>query len=219
MEQDSNISRRRKTALADGSADYKVKRDEIVQVAASLFKEKGYKSTTLSDIAKRAGLDRATVYYYIGSKDELFREAVKGVLDNNIAEAERLLRLPTMDAREKLEHLVERLMISYEENYPHLYVYIQEEMYEVVDEPTPWAKQMVRQTRRFENVVTTLLEQGIEQGLFRDDIAVRLAANAMFGMFNWTHRWFRPGGKLTARHVAEAFCKIFFDGMQNAAGR
>lgn len=219
MEEDSNISRRRKSALTDGSADYKIKRDEIVKVAATLFKEKGYKATTLSDIAKRASLDRATVYYYIGSKDELFKEAVKGVLDSNIAEAERLLRLPTMGTREKLERLVERLMISYEENYPHLYVYIQEEMYEVVDEPTPWAKQMVRQTRRFENVVTTLLQQGVDEGLFREDVSVRLAANAIFGMFNWTHRWFKPGGKLTAQHVAKDFCKIFFDGMQYSAKR
>lgn len=216
MEQGSNISRRRKTALADGSADYKIKRDEIVQVAVRLFKEKGYKSTTLSDIAKDAGLDRATVYYYVGSKEELFHEAVKGILDENILEAERLLRATAMNPREKLERLVERLMMSYEENYPHVYVYIQEEMFEVADDATPWAKQMVRQTRRFENVVSALLDQGVTQGFFRDDVPVRLAANAIFGMFNWTHRWFKPGGKQTARHVAAAFCKIFFDGMTNA---
>ncbi|ABE36228.1 bacterial regulatory s, tetR family protein [Paraburkholderia xenovorans LB400] len=216
MEEGSNISRRRRTALTEGSADYKLKRDEIVQAAVKLFKEKGYKSTTLSDIAKRAGLDRATVYYYVGSKEELFHEAVKGILDENVIEAERLLRVTTMGPREKLERLIERLMTSYEENYPHVYVYIQEEMFEVEGERTPWAKQMVRQTRRFESAVSTLLDQGVTQGIFRDDIPVRLAANAIFGMFNWTHRWFKPGGKQTARHVASAFCKIFFDGMQDA---
>ncbi|GAB3629722.1 TetR/AcrR family transcriptional regulator [Pandoraea terrae] len=219
MNEDSVISRRRKTALTDGSADYKVKRDELVGVAAKLFKQKGYRATTLGDVAKHSGLDRATLYYYISSKEELLQEAVKGVLDNNLAEAERLLRTKTLDAREKLLRIFEILMASYEENYPHTYVYIQELMQKVDVDPTPWAKDMAKQTHRFEGIVMTLINQCVADAVFRDDVPVDLAANALFGMFNWTHRWYKPGGKQTARNIAEAFCKIFCDGMQQKKTR
>jgi TetR/AcrR family transcriptional regulator, cholesterol catabolism regulator len=215
--QASNISRRRKEALTDGSADYRAKRDELVRVAARLFKEKGYKATTLNDIAQAAGLDRATVYYYVGNKEEFFRESVKGITDINIAEAERLVRAKTLDPREKVRLLVEQLMRSYEENYPQMYVYIQEEMHQLSDQDTAWARQMAEHTHRFEKAMMTLLSQGIARGTFRADLPVQLAANALFGMFNWTHRWYKPGGKHTAHEISEAFCSIFFDGVGSEA--
>jgi AcrR family transcriptional regulator len=211
--QASNISRRRKVALSDGSADYRAKREELVRTAALLFKRKGYKATTLNDIAQEAGLDRATVYYYVGNKEEFFRESVKGITDVNIAEAERLVRSKTLDPREKLRLLVLRLMQSYEENYPQMYVYVQEQMHQIADQDTPWARQMVEHTHRFEKAVLTILSQGIAKGVFRSDLSIPLAANALFGMFNWTHRWHKPGGRYTADEICDAFCSIFFDGI------
>ena len=216
MTQRSNISLRRKTALSEGSVDYSTKREYLIRVAATLFKEKGYKSTTLNDIAQHAGMHRATVYYYFGNKEELFREAIKGVLDSNIAKAEDLVSTKTIDPQEKLQHLIELVMTSYDESYPYMYVYIQEEMHEVAAERSPWAQQMVQQTRRFEKMFMTLISQGITQGQFRRDIPVALAANAMFGMLNWTHRWYKPGSSQSAKHVAEAFCKVFFEGIRKS---
>ena len=213
MSKDSNIGRRRKNALAEGNPEYKAKRDELVQLAANLFKEKGFKATTLNDIALHSGLERATLYYYIISKEELFQEVAKGVLDKNIAEAQRFLRMKDLNPREKLERLFEMLMVSYEAHYPHMYVYIQEQMHEVGRDATPWAQEMVKQTLRFEKVVMKLISEGIEQGIFRNDISVRIATNGLFGMFNWTHRWFKTGGKLTAKEIADMFNKIFFDGL------
>ena len=208
----SGIGKRRLAARTDGNEDYRARRQELVRVAATVFKEKGYEAATLNDIASRFGADRASLYYYVGSKQELFQEAVRGVLDANVAEAERILRLEG-DARHKLELLVRQLISSYEENYPYIYVYIQEDMRKVASEKTPWAGQMTRQTRRLESITVQLVNQGIAEGAFRDDIRVDLATNALFGMLNWTHRWFKPGRQLSAGEMTEAFCAIFFDGM------
>ncbi|MDP6525059.1 MAG: TetR/AcrR family transcriptional regulator [Kiritimatiellia bacterium] len=48
--------------------------DRIVQSAAVLFAEKGYRSTTIQDICKRAGANVASVNYYFRSKENLYRE-------------------------------------------------------------------------------------------------------------------------------------------------
>jgi TetR/AcrR family transcriptional regulator, cholesterol catabolism regulator len=215
MAESSRISKRRAAALSDGGVEYTAKRNDLIRVAATLFKEKGYRSTTLNDIAKAAGLDRATVYYYIGGKEEFFREAVKGILGDNLAEAEHLVRLKKAKPREKLERLVEMLMTSYDNNYPYAYVYIQQDMHKVADIATPWAKQMARQTHRFEKAVLALIQEGMEQKAFRKDITPELAANAIFGMLNWTNRWHRPGGKNSAKEIAQAFSKIFFEGIES----
>jgi TetR/AcrR family transcriptional regulator, cholesterol catabolism regulator len=212
MPETSNISRRRQSALSDGGAEYTAKREELVRIAAKLFKESGFKSTRLADIAKEAGLDRATLYYYVGSKEELFREVVEGVLDANIAEAERLLADPSIDWQTRLRLIVERLMVSYEENYPFPYVYIQEQMHQVTVAEPPWAREINRKTKYLESVVMTYIREGMKLGQLRDDMPVRLMANALFGMFNWTHRWFKPGEKMRANDISAAFCKIFFNG-------
>ena len=74
----SNYSRRRSSAQTDGSADYAAKRSELLKIAAKLFKAQGFQSTKLADIAREAGLDRATVYYYVGMLNWTHRWFVPG---------------------------------------------------------------------------------------------------------------------------------------------
>ncbi len=214
MESGSNIARRRKSALSEGSADYKIKREEIVQVASRLFKERGYKAVTLAQVAEAAGVERATVYYYVGSKEELLRVAVEHLVERNAMEAQRIFRAKNLLPQEKLHKLVETLMNSYEEHYPHMYVYIQEEMHQVHDDSSEWAKAMTRHTQRWETIFIKLIEEGMNQGIFRSDIPPKIAVNALFGMLNWTHRWFKPGGKRNATEIAGYFNAIFFKGME-----
>ena len=59
------------------------KRLEIVSVAAELFLELGYESTSMSLVSRRLGGSKATLYAYFGSKHELFLAVVD-------AEAERV---------------------------------------------------------------------------------------------------------------------------------
>ena len=87
----SGIGRRRAAALAEGGAAYTERRAEIVAAAAQVFRKKGFTATSLADIAESLGTDRATLYYYIGSKDELFHEIVRDA-------AERTRRRPRRSA-------------------------------------------------------------------------------------------------------------------------
>lgn len=214
----SGLSQRRRSALVEGSASYQAKRSELLQIAGDVFKEKGFEAATLNDIAARFGTDRAAIYYYFASKDELFQEVfqatAKMVLDENLAEATRIAGLE-ITAHEKLRKLIGLQITSYEANYPYVYVYIQEDMGKVAFQSTPWAKEMVRKTRRFESIVTDVITAGIRDGEFRDDLIVSLVVKTLFGMVNWTHRWFKPGDrKYTAQQTIDTFSAIFFDGLR-----
>lgn len=213
MQANSNISRRRKSALDEGNDEYLAKRAELVSIAAQKFKENGYRATRLADIGKQANLDRATVYYYFGSKEEIFRECLRYGVDANINECVRITEDNSLTDRMKLEGVIRQLMSAYDENYPNMYVYIQEEMSRITHEKTPWAKEITKQTRKFEQIVLGLLASLIQRGELRDDIPVSVAANAIFGMLNWTHRWYRPNGPHDAAQISESFVRIFFDGM------
>jgi AcrR family transcriptional regulator len=209
------MSSRRDAALSESRPGYLAKRRELLRVAADSFKEKGYEGTTLNDIAARFGTDRASIYYYVASKQELFQEVFKSsagqVLDENIAAAEVILGLEVSPA-DKLRLLIERLLKSYEANYPYVYVYIQEDMAKISYQQTGWAQTMARKTRRFEAIVTEVIQAGIADGSFRDDIPLALLTNAIYGMVNWTHRWYRPDGRYGAQELCDAFCTVFLEG-------
>ena len=214
MGQSSNISRRRASALEEGSSDYLAKRDELVEIAGRQFKAHGFKATTLAEIGRKVGLDRATVYYYFGSKEELFRECVRVGVEANISECERIFADKARPASERLRAIIQQLMAAYDHYYPHMYVYIQEEMNRITGEQSVWAQRIASQTRTFERIVLSLVSELIERGEMRGDIPVTVAANAIFGMLNWTHRWYQPGGSVPADQISAAFADIFFDGMK-----
>jgi AcrR family transcriptional regulator len=213
MSKVSNITRRRESAQSEGSVDYTAKRQDLVKIATRLFKEQGYQTTRLIDIAREAGLDRATMYYYVGSKEELFREAVEGVLDAIMEEAERLQADASMSWKDRLHAIYIRLMVSYEENYPATFVYIKEQMHEISGEESPWAQEIMRKTRALDAMLIGFIREAIASGELRANIPPRLVEHALFGMLNWTHRWFTPGGPMTGLEIGEAFWSIFMDGM------
>ena len=64
---------------------------EIVQAALDLFVEKGFSSTKMDEIAKRAGVTKGTVYLYFPSKDDLFRAVVEEMMGPNLEMGERLV--------------------------------------------------------------------------------------------------------------------------------
>lgn len=213
------MSKRRSSAQNENSPGYQAKRTELMGVAAEVFKEKGFEAATLNDIAERFGTDRASIYYYFASKKELFQalfhDILIGVLNENIAVASEIVA-SDMSAPDKLRGLVEQQLMSYENNYPYVYLYIQEDMAKLSLENTAWARDMARKTKRFEKIVTDVLQQGVDEGAFRPDVSVALMAKALFGMINWTHRWLKPGMRKTdARQTIDAFCAIFFDGAVN----
>ncbi|HWI71309.1 MAG TPA: TetR/AcrR family transcriptional regulator [Baekduia sp.] len=210
---ESGIGKRRKAALVEGSDEYNARRQELIHAAAAVFNEKGYEAATLNDIAERVGADRASLYYYVGSKQELFQDAVRDVLDGNLKHAERIARRSGAPA-EKLAELVRQIILSYIENYPHTYVYIQEDMRRVASDDSDWAQDMTRKSRRIESITIKLIEQGIKKGDLRGDIRPDVAARALWGMINWTHRWYKPSGDLSGEELAHQFSEIFFSGLR-----
>jgi len=52
----------------------------ILEAAAALFGLRGYERTSITAIAKRAGVSRAAVFWHFGDKESLFREAFRRML-------------------------------------------------------------------------------------------------------------------------------------------
>ena len=211
---DSGIGRRRAAARDRKRAGYAIGRAEIIQAAAQVFKTRGFPGTSLADIVEAVGTERASLYYYVSSKQELLDEVVTDVVMANVLVAETI-RDSTESAPDKLRDLVTGLMKSYADNYPFLYVYTQENLAYVSESRRQWAEEMRKVNRRWEDAVATIVTQGIDEGSLHPITDPRVMAYGLIGMVSWTNRWFNPArAKVDAATISDSYVRILLHGME-----
>jgi AcrR family transcriptional regulator len=210
----SEIGRRRAAARDEGKAAYQQRRAEIIAAAAEIFKRHGYRGTKLVDVAEALQLDRASLYYYVGSKEELFHDVVGGAVERNTTAAEGIVAGPGT-APDKLRALVTGLMVSYSETYPFLYVYIQENLSNISPDRSDWAREMRRLNKRYENAVVAIVQAGIDEGTFATNTQPWVVAYGIIGMVAWSNRWFDPNeSAVGAEEIGSAYADTLLAGLQ-----
>jgi TetR/AcrR family transcriptional regulator, cholesterol catabolism regulator len=196
--------------MDEGAEGYASRRANIVEVAAEIFREKGYDESTLSDIAGRLGMDRASIYYYVGSKEELLQEIIRDVLAHDLATVTRIQE-SDVDPAQKVRELVASMVASFTSNYPNMNVYI-EGLRSISRQDSEWATDVMDRTRRYEKIVLGLIVEAQEAGVVRGDLSANLIALALFGMVNWLHRWYRPNSRYSPEEIERTFATILTSG-------
>ncbi|WP_157220745.1 TetR/AcrR family transcriptional regulator [Flavisphingomonas formosensis] len=208
----NGIKKRRAEARKVSNDRYVKRRQEVIAAAAKVFKENGLAATSIDDIAKATGLNRASLYYYVGDKHELFGEVIIDVVKHNVEMAEKI-RDSEGEAEEKIHQLFGSLLRSYNDYYPHVHVFMQEDFSQISHNK---ASDWLDLQRRFDRALIAIIEEGMQRGSLRSDLPVRLVAFGLIGMVNWTHRWFHPDGPVSCEDVAQVFAKLAIEGMRKA---
>jgi AcrR family transcriptional regulator len=211
--QSSNIARRRAAAREDSRSGYVDRRDEILKAAARVFKQRGFGGTTLNHIAAELGSDRASLYYYVASKDELFEEIVGDAVRDNLAMITAVRDGPGT-APEKLRRLIVGVMTAYADLYPVPYVLIQENPDHIGAGHGGWPPRIKQLTDQFLGTLTEIVAAGQEDGTLVASAPAWLFAQAIVGMLSWSNRWFDPAtSPLTAAEVGAAFSDAILAGI------
>ena len=187
----SGIGRRRAAAKVDKAPNYDKRRKEISEAAARVFNRKGFSGTSISAVAQEPSIDRASLYYYISSKEELFDELVREVSESNLKAAQNI-RNSDQSPAEKLKSLIVQLMGAYAKNYPILYIYIRENLADVADSRSKWARSMKQINHDYDEAVISIIQQGYDDGSFVNLGSAKVVSYGVLGMVNWTNRWFKP---------------------------
>ncbi|PRX50452.1 TetR family transcriptional regulator [Prauserella shujinwangii] len=185
------------------------RRAQIVRTAAQLFERKGYHNTNVGDIAEAVGLRKPTLYHYVRSKAQILvwiHDDTTGPL------LERLEKdvANGIEPREGLRHVVADILELMETKPGYLRVYFEHHR-EIPEELQAEAR---KKRDRYLRLVEMLIEDGVDKGMFRPDLDVRLTALSLFGMTNWSYQWYIPGGKLSYHRVADELLGIFFRGVE-----
>lgn len=203
-------------------AEQSVSREDIIEAAAEILKQKGYEATTMKDIASEVDLTAASLYHHFKNKNALLLAVLEGGMDYAI---QQLTPIATSDrpATEKLREMIGVHVVSLTEHTAVGAAMIFEIGALIGIKSPPTDGKMARKTieefadrraaffsRRdhFEALFLEVVQAGINDGEFRP-VDVPIFVKTMMGAHNWVGVWYRPDGRLDGPEVADHMADIF----------
>ena len=186
------------------------KRDLIVRAAAEVFAEVGFERATLEAVAERVALNKATLYYYVKSKEELLahvvshtvhaqEEAAAGLTDEGMTPEERLRGFILGHLRSLYSDPVGKIAAQLA----------------LSPDNDPLVKEAFRE---YVKRLDTILSDGVAAGVFRP-VHPGMVRNAFTAVVNAVTLWYSPDGPLTLDEVANELCDLLLGGLRAPAAR
>ena len=185
------------------------RREELLAIAADLFAQRGFKNTTVRDIADAAGILSGSLYHHFDSKESMVDE----ILDSFQTELFRRydeVAASDIDPRRKFEAVIRISFEAIHEHHSEVAIYQNDAGYLAQFDRFGYLHERNAQMRR---LWLGLLEEGVHAGTFRPDLDIEVVYRFIRDTVWVAVRWYRPGGELSAERVAEQYLSILLDGI------
>jgi len=183
-------------------------RDDILEAAAQVFRQKGFHGASMANIAEAVNLQKASLYHHVSSKQEILFELLDRALELLL---ERISPIASLDlpADERLCRMIREYLQILAENTDLSAVLLFEHR---SLEGRQHARHVPNRDK-FENLWRDVLKDGVRSRQFVcDDIP--LSARAILGILNWTITWYQPNGSLTVEQIADHYSNLLLNGLK-----
>ncbi len=187
----------------------KRRRQEVLDVAARIFQEKGYEATSIQEIAEEVGILKGSLYYYIDTKEDLLFGVIKAAYDAALGIIEELEQRDG-GALELIEALVQRHATVFADTFVQSSVFFREFRALSADRQ----KTILEAADVYSSFLVAQLRRGQLSGEIRSEINPRLAAIGIIGMLNSMAFWYRPDGPASAAQIGREFSSLVIGGLR-----
>jgi AcrR family transcriptional regulator len=191
------------------------RRQELLDLSARLFAERGYGATTVRDIADEAGILSGSLYHHFPSKEAMVDEILSTFLDD-LFSSYREIMARDLGARQKLEAVVVESFECIDKHHHAVAIFQNEAKHLAQSERFAYLND---RGREFRELWRQILEDGVRSGAFRPHLDLDLVFRFIRDTVWVAVRWYRPGGPLSAQNVAAQYLDILLDGISSRRGR
>jgi len=181
--------------------------DSLTDVALRVFAERGYDGASMDEVARAAGITKASIYHHVAGKEELLARGLRRALDALFA----ILDEPAAksgEPLERLEYVVGRVAQTTLQLLPELSVLFG------VRGNSSTEREAIERRRRFDRILAELIAAAQAAGTVRADLDPAVTARLVLGLSNSVVEWYRPGGRLPAGEVARAIRRLALEGLR-----
>jgi AcrR family transcriptional regulator len=180
----------------------------ILQKAAAMFREKGFTATSMRDLAESVGIEAASLYNHIRSKNEILEAICFDVANRfniNMDAIEAAHQKPINKVETLLRFHIQQMITNYEE------VYVSDREWKHLDEP--YLSNFHTQRRSYRKRFAAIVEEGIRKNEIRKidaPTAVLIMLHAVSGI----ESWHRSVTKINAQELENNMVMIMIDGLR-----
>ncbi|MET0838007.1 MAG: TetR/AcrR family transcriptional regulator, partial [Marmoricola sp.] len=175
-------------------APAQTRRGELLDIAAKLFAERGFKNTTVRDIADAAGILSGSLYHHFDSKEAMVDELLDS-FQTALWEEYDAIETSDRTPKEKLEAVVRVSFDAIDQHHSEVAIFQNDAAYLAGFERFGY---LAERNERFERLWHGLLQEGVDAGELRHDLDVDLVYRFLRDTVWVAVTWYRPGGALSA---------------------
>jgi len=183
-------------------------KNTIKTISINLFYKKGYFATSISDIAREAGIQKSSIYYHYSNKEELLFDILKTTmvdLDENLESQIKGVQ----GAEEKMRAAIQSHVIFHMERQKEVIISDSELRGLTVDN----YKNIMKMRDDYERKFQSLIKEGIEKGIFAD-MDFKVASYGIITMCTAVSTWFNQSGRLSKEEVAKIYTDFIIHGLK-----
>ncbi len=185
------------------------KKLNILNVAQGLFARFGLSKTTIDDIAKKAHMGKASIYYYFANKEAIFKEVVEK--EGKILKEKLLDAVNTQTTPQKKIHSYIITRMTAIKDLSNYYSALREEYLKHFS----FIEKARQSYDAFEiTMVSTILSEGQKNGLFDIQDITLTAETIVAAMKGLEYQWSMEGSKEEIAEKVDALLKILFKGIE-----
>ena len=181
----------------------------LLEISSTLFATRGYTTTSIREVAEAMGIEKASLYYYTKSKDDLCYQIIRSA-------HERLWRNVT-ETVEKIEGAEARLLGLI---VAHVSVLLEHKnWFAVANEQINFLgakkrSEIVELRDRYEHFVRRILFDAQKAGLLRNDLPVRYLGFALLGTITHIYPWYQEDVDIEPHALAVLLADLFLHGIR-----
>ncbi len=168
-----------------GDTDTLNRKEKILHAAMNLFRQKGYAGTSMRDLAKEAGIEAASLYSHIRSKEDLLRVICFDLADTFI-KSQQAVADQNLPPDKHLYAAIKAHIKVLRTNADASSVFLHE--WRFLSEPD--FSRFKRLRSFYEQFFNHIIEQGVETGIIKP-VDIRFTVRTIFSALNWTYGWYR----------------------------
>jgi AcrR family transcriptional regulator len=183
-------------------------KERIVKAAAELFAEHGFGGTSVRSICQRAGVTQSSMYHHHDSKASLLQAVHNSVAYPLISRLE-LVAASDGTAAERIRGVFYTVLSHVDAYRSIMTVYLRE--HHALSEEA--RDEFNRNRDHVDTIVDSIIQRGIDQGEFREDLDVYLTRLAIMGMTSWSYQWYPSAPSSRIGEIGERFADLILPGL------
>lgn len=185
-------------------------KDTLKAVSIDLFHKKGYFATSISDIARAAGIQKSSIYYHYATKEDILFDILSTTLADLNATLQKALE-SVQGAENRMRAAILIHTIFHLERQKE--VIIADSELRGLSAKT--YKTIIKQRDEYERKFQVLIKAGMQEGVFRK-VDYKIISYAIITMSTSVCWWYRPQGRLDQKAIAEIYTDFTMTGLKGS---